>query len=114
MAGPAGGTGPRNGYHRADRAWVKVPRTSTAAAKPRGQVRGCAGLFKNQLAGRGLAAGDLNNDGAMDAAINCNDSPAVLLLNAKSGRDHWLSVNTVGSKSNRDGIGARIRLLLGS
>ncbi len=72
------------------------------------------GLFKNPLAARGLAAGDLNNDGAIDAAINCNDSPAVLLLNAAPGRNHWLSVNTIGSKSNRDGIGARIRLVFGT
>jgi hypothetical protein len=61
-------------------------------------------------AARGVAFGDLDNDGFLDVAINCNNEPAVLLRNTGNG-NHWLSINTVGSRSNRDGIGARIRIV---
>jgi len=62
-------------------------------------------------ASRGVAFGDLNNDGFIDLAINCNNQPAVVLQNQGGNGNHWLSVNTVGAQSNRDGIGARIRLV---
>jgi hypothetical protein len=44
--------------------------------------------------------------------MNCNDEPAVILRNQGGDGNHWLAVNTVGTKSNRDGIGARIKLTL--
>jgi hypothetical protein len=50
----------------------------------------------------------------MDIAINCNDGPAIVLLNRGGNGNHWLLVNTVGSKSNRDGIGCRVRLVSAS
>ncbi|MDQ6704697.1 MAG: CRTAC1 family protein [Acidobacteriota bacterium] len=70
--------------------------------------------FLYPLAARGAAIGDLNNDGWMDIAINCNDGPAIVLLNHGGNGNHWLLVNTVGSKSNRDGIGSRVRLVSAS
>jgi hypothetical protein len=70
--------------------------------------------FLQPLAARGAAFGDLNNDGWMDIAINCNDGPAIVLLNRGGNGNHWLLVNTVGSKSNRDGIGSRVRLMSAS
>jgi hypothetical protein len=60
---------------------------------------------------RGVAFGDLDNDGFMDLAINCNNRPAVILRNQGGNGNHWLSINTVGTVSNRDGIGARIRVV---
>jgi hypothetical protein len=69
-------------------------------------------FFKMPLAARGLAVGDVNNDAALDAAVNCLDSPARLLRNSISAGNHWLMVNTIGTKSNRDGIGARVRVLI--
>jgi hypothetical protein len=42
--------------------------------------------------------------------VNCNEQPAVLLRN-EGNSNHWLIVNTVGTKSNRDGIGARLKLV---
>jgi enediyne biosynthesis protein E4 len=60
---------------------------------------------------RGVAFGDLDNDGFIDLAINCNNQPAVVLRNQGGNGNHWLLINTVGTASNRDGIGARIRLV---
>jgi hypothetical protein len=67
--------------------------------------------FQLPLAARGAAFGDLNNDGSVDIAINCHDGPALLLMNQGGTGNHWLLVNTIGTLSNRDGIGARIRLV---
>jgi hypothetical protein len=63
------------------------------------------------MAARGAAFGDLDNDGFIDVAINCNDGPAVILRNQGGNGNHWLSVNLIGSASNRDGIGANLRLV---
>ncbi|HET6892202.1 MAG TPA: CRTAC1 family protein, partial [Pyrinomonadaceae bacterium] len=63
--------------------------------------------FNNAIAGRGAAFGDLNNDGQTDAVIAVLDGPPVILRN-KGTRNHWLGFSLTGSKSNRDGIGARI------
>ena len=60
---------------------------------------------------RGVAFGDLDNVGFVDLAINCNNQPAVILRNHGGNGNHWLSIDTVGSISNRDGIGARIRVV---
>jgi hypothetical protein len=66
-------------------------------------------IFSKPLAARGVAFGDFNNDGFVDVVINCNDEPAVVLKNSGNA-NHWLVVNTVGVKSNRDGIGAQLHL----
>jgi hypothetical protein len=65
-------------------------------------------------AGRGLAIGDLWNDGRLSAVIsNMNDHPS-LLANQVRSPNHWIAVRTVGTKSNRDGIGARLTVKAGS
>ncbi|HEX4489381.1 MAG TPA: CRTAC1 family protein [Terriglobales bacterium] len=68
-------------------------------------------VFQVPLSARGAAFGDLNNDGSIDIAINCNNGQAVLLRNQNNNGNAWLLVNLVGSKSNRDGIGAKLRLV---
>ena len=65
--------------------------------------------FRLRMAGRGVAFGDLNNDGFVDAAVSCLDGPAMILRN-QGNQNHWLMIDTIGSESNRDGIGARIHL----
>jgi hypothetical protein len=60
------------------------------------------------LAARGVAFGDINNDGCMDAVISCLGGPPVLLLNRGTGNNHWLSISLQGARSNRDGYGARV------
>lgn len=63
---------------------------------------------------RGLAVGDLWNDGRMSAVItNMNAIPS-LLVNQVHSSNHWIGIRTVGVKSNRDGIGARISVKAGA
>ena len=71
-------------------------------------------VFRTPRAARGAAFGDLNNDGAVDVVINCNNEPAVVLENQCSTGNHWLTVDTRGTSSNRDGIGTQIRVVTAS
>jgi hypothetical protein len=60
------------------------------------------------VAGRGAAFGDLNNDGSMDAVIGVlGGSP--LIIHGERGENHWIQVKLVGTTSNRDGIGTKVR-----
>ncbi len=61
-----------------------------------------------QVPGRGCAFGDFDNDGDIDVVVNCmNDVPQLLRCD-QAAKTNWLKVKTVGVKSNRSGIGARI------
>jgi len=60
------------------------------------------------LAARGAAFGDINNDGWTDVVISTLEGPPALLLNHKGNDNHWLSVALRGTRSNRDGYGARV------
>jgi enediyne biosynthesis protein E4 len=70
--------------------------------------------FQVPRVARGIAVGDLDNDGFLDLAINCNDGHALLLRNQGGNGNHWLLVKLAGTKSNRDGIGAKLRLVADS
>jgi len=59
---------------------------------------------------RGAAFGDLNNDGRVDAVVSVIGELAEVLYNTSPGRNHWILIQTIGARSNRDGIGTRIRL----
>jgi enediyne biosynthesis protein E4 len=60
---------------------------------------------------RGLAIGDLWNDGRMSAVVNNMGGEPMLLVNQASNKNHWLGLTTRGTKSNRDAIGAKITIL---
>lgn len=62
---------------------------------------------------RGVAFSDFDNDGWMDIVVINMDDTLTLLHNVTRNANHWLTVRTVGRRSNRDGIGARLRLLDG-
>jgi hypothetical protein len=62
---------------------------------------------------RGLAVGDLWNDGRISAVISNMSAPPSLLENQLRSKNHWIAIRTVGTKSNRDGIGARITVKVG-
>jgi enediyne biosynthesis protein E4 len=61
-----------------------------------------------EVPGRGCAIGDFNNDGVLDVLVNCvNDAPQLLRCESTL-KNNWIRIKTVGVKSNRSGIGARI------
>jgi len=67
-------------------------------------------IFHEAWVGRGMAIGDLDNDGRVDAVVNTNGGPAHILHNETSTQNHWITLHLTGHKSNRDGIGAVVKL----
>ena len=67
-------------------------------------------VFSEKWAGRGLASGDINNDGREDVVVTSNNGPAWVLMNETETKNHWITLKLVGVKSNRDGIGARVKI----
>jgi hypothetical protein len=78
-------------------------------------ISGSAGSgLTTAASSRGLAVGDLWNDGKLSIVIsNMNAAPS-LLVNQIHNANHWVAIHAVGTKSNRDGIGARIRVKTGT
>lgn len=62
---------------------------------------------------RGSAIGDLNHDGRLDVITTAISAPAEIWLNDSPGGNHWLEFALEGTRSNRDGIGARIKVVAG-
>jgi len=62
---------------------------------------------------RGSAIGDLNGDGKLDVVVTALSAPAEIWMNDSAGANHWIEFQLQGKKSNRDGIGARIKLVAG-
>ncbi len=67
-------------------------------------------VFHEPWLGRGMAIGDMDNDGRVDAVVTTNDGPIHILHNETPTTNHWLTLKLVGHKSNRDAIGAEVRL----
>jgi hypothetical protein len=69
--------------------------------------------FAAEYVGRSLVAGDVDNDGAVDLLATNNGGPPELLHNETLDRGNAVIVRTVGTRSNRDGIGTRVRVIAG-
>ena len=62
---------------------------------------------------RGAAFGDFNNDGKIDIVVTVLNGPPQLLMNRSANHNHWIILKLIGTKSNRDGLGTRIRITTG-
>jgi hypothetical protein len=60
---------------------------------------------------RGAAVGDLNGDGKLDVVVTALSAPAEIWLNDSPGENHWLQIKLQGTRSNRDAIGAHIKIV---
>jgi hypothetical protein len=72
-----------------------------------------AGDLREPEIGRGMAVGDFDNDGRLDALFNNQNASPQLFHNQDHSSHHWVSFKTVGTKSNRDGFHARFTLNAG-
>ena len=66
-------------------------------------------VFGGKYAARGLAVGDLNNDGYLDVVVGINGGPPLVLYNNAESRNHWIGLKLIGTHANRAAVGASVR-----
>lgn len=66
--------------------------------------------LNREIVGRGAAYGDFDNDGDLDLLLLTNNGPARLLRNENANQNDVLRLRTIGNRSNRDGIGAKVKV----
>src|SRR5262249_10992224 len=76
-------------------------------------TRQAGAYFDSSHVGRGLAYGDLDDDGDIDLVVNHKDSAPALLRNDTKTPHHWIRLCLEGTRSNRDAVGARVEVEAG-
>jgi enediyne biosynthesis protein E4 len=71
-------------------------------------TRDAGSYFARDHVGRGVAYGDFDNDGDVDLVVNHKDGPPAILRNDTPTSNHWVRITLAGTRSNRDGVGARV------
>jgi hypothetical protein len=94
---------------------VPVDDSPGAGRRFRLATRDVGPYFASPHVGRGVAFGDLDDDGALDIVVNHKDGPPAILLNQTpaASQNGWIRLALVGTRSNRDGIGARVEVEAG-
>jgi hypothetical protein len=100
---------PREGAHRAQR---PVLLRNLGGGQFRAITRRGGPYFRREHNARGVAFGDLDNDGRTDLVISHLNGPVVILRNVAQTRNHWLGVTLVG-RGHRDVVGAKLTLEVG-
>jgi hypothetical protein len=72
---------------------------------------GAGEAFSRKAVHRGAAFGDVDNDGRVDIVVTALDGPLELWRNVSPAAHHWLAVKALGTKSNRDGMGAKVKVV---
>jgi len=70
---------------------------------------GAGAVFAEKYPARGMTVGDVDNDGRVDVLVANNGQAPVLLRNRWGDGNHWIGLKLVGTKCNRDAVGALIR-----
>ena len=97
------------GSHHPDLEYLQAPLLFKSDGETWTNVSSQAGpAFAGKVAGRSLALGDFDNDGAVDVLISVNNSAPLLLRNQGAQQNHWLGVKLIGTMSNSDAVGAQI------
>ena len=97
------------GSHHPDLEYLQAPLLFKSDGETWTNVSTQAGpAFARKVAGRGLALGDFDNDGAVDVLISINDGAPLLLRNQGTRQNHWLGLKLIGTRSNIDAVGAQI------
>ena len=95
-------------------AYAQLPLVFHNEGNERFQETGKALGFTRKFVARGAAYADIDNDGAPDILLTTNGGPAYLFHNVGGSRNNAIRIKTVGTRSNRDGIGAEVRVRSGA
>src|SRR5207249_2182685 len=107
LEGSVRGAGSCARQRRKDRPIASLSGTAMLAINHNGRFERADSGVTVPVAGRGAAFGDLNNDGWEDAVMTSLGGHLLVLIN-RGGKQHWLVISLRGTRSNRDGLGARV------